>query len=166
MLTYGDDTPQLTESDRQRDTSIGRQTDRQRDGQTESPIGRQTVRWADRESNRQRYRQADRQSDKQTDSQFAIESDGLLPSAANVTRWHIMLWLLLLRMLLLLLPLLQTAVAVCLSGHSSLDAAGVLSLCQIDASALEIRIICCCCCCCCCDDLQLLLALACKALIA
>lgn len=56
-----------------------------------------------------------------------------------------------------------TAVVVCLSVHSSLDAAGVLSLCQIDASALEIRIICCCCCC---DDLQLLLALACKALIA
>lgn len=54
-----------------------------------------------------------------------------------------------------------TAVVVCLSVHSSLDAAGVLSLCQIDASALEIRIICCCC-----DDLQLLLALACKALIA
>lgn len=53
-----------------------------------------------------------------------------------------------------------TAVVVCLSVHSSLDAAGVLSLCQIDASALEIRIICCC------DDLQLLLALACKALIA
>lgn len=53
-----------------------------------------------------------------------------------------------------------TAVVVCLSVHSSLDAAGVLSLCQIDASALEIRIICCCC------DLQLLLALACKALIA
>lgn len=54
-----------------------------------------------------------------------------------------------------------TAVVVCLAVHSSLDAAGVLSLCQIDASALEIRIICCCC-----DDLQLLLALACKALIA
>lgn len=29
----------------------------------------------------------------------------------------------------------------CLSGHSSPDAAGELSLCQIDASALEIRII-------------------------
>lgn len=29
----------------------------------------------------------------------------------------------------------------CLSEHSSLDAAGELSLCQIDASALEIRII-------------------------
>lgn len=56
-----------------------------------------------------------------------------------------------------------TAVVVCLSVHSSLDAAGVLSLCQIDASALEIRIICCYCCC---DDLELLLALACKALIA